>query len=176
MMHKSLFHRLIPVVGRHRSLFGDFGVGFASVFFAVLRNVEANTFALCRYAQVHHLVGEPVKAVRHAEGVDKYDAESKYVVNQKLRMRYFGTCSVWKEVSVGKDSCKHGSDDTAKAVGWEHVERVVNHVGFLLVGYCHVADDGSDERDEDALSHSNPSGRRGDGNQAHHSTDGCSHC
>ena len=85
----------------------------------------------------------------------------------------FGSAS--HETLLDKDTREHRTEDTTCAVGGEHVEGIVD-ARMTTPIHRTVADEGDDERDENALAHCYVSCRRGDGNKTNHTSYGSTHC
>ena len=83
--------------------------------------------------------------------------------------------SAGNESLMDEDTSEHRTEDTTGAVGGEHVEGIVD-ARLTAPVHCTVADNGDDERDEDALANCHISSGRSDGNKTDNATYGSTHC
>ena len=141
-----------------------------TIVFLVLGEVEAHALALCTHAHGDDLVDKPVAQITHGKRIDDDDGHGKQMVKED----HHASPLARDEAFLDEDAREHCAEDTARAVGGEYVEGIVDAAVAAPVD-SDIAYQCDDKGDEDALSYGDVACRWGDGHQTYHATHGGAH-
>lgn len=141
-----------------------------AIVLGMLAHIQTHTLALGAHTHGDEAVYEPIAQIAHAESVDNDNSHGQQVVEED----HEALPRAGYQALLDEDAGEHSAENTARAVGGKHVEGIV-YTAVAAPVHGHIADDGDDKGDEDALPHGDIAGRGGDGHQTDHTSHSRTH-